>query len=53
MSAMSYLEYVSDLMANGQFKNEQAIYKSEANQVACNLRAEYSSNIKKYVCKIL
>jgi len=53
MSAMSYLEYVSDLMANEEFKNKESVYKLESNRVAINLREKYANNIKMYVGKIL
>jgi len=53
MSAMSYLEYVSDLMANDEFKNKESVFKLESNKVAINLREKYANNIKMYVGKIL
>jgi hypothetical protein len=53
MSAMSYLEYVSDLMSNDQIKNEESVYKLESNRVAVHLREKYANNIKMYVGKIL
>jgi hypothetical protein len=53
MSAMSYLEYVSDLMSNDDLKNEQSVYKLETNRVAVHLREKYANNIKMYVGKIL
>ena len=53
MSAMSYLEYVSDLMANEEFKNQESVGKLESNRVALNLREKYANDIKMYVGKIL
>lgn len=53
MSAMSYLEYVSDLMSNDQIKNEESVYRLETNRVAVHLREKYANNIKMYVGKIL